>query len=96
MRHLKDARLLDLRHHAAGVVACAGVRFVEGVNGRQAVVEHVEEADHLERAERLAITSRLAELDQARVDAGLRLELGVLVDPVVIQATAWAAFTPEQ
>ena len=39
----------------------------------------------------LAVRARLAELDQARVDAALQQELGVLVDAVVVHAAAAVA-----
>src|SRR6476646_5847086 len=80
------ARLLDLPEHVVGAIARLRLGFEEGVDRRQAIVQHVEDRDHLERA--VAVLGRLAELDQARVDAALEQELGVLVDRIVVHAAA--------
>src|SRR5947208_9416973 len=83
------ARLLDLPEHDVGAVARLRLGLEEGVDRRQAVVQHVEDRDHLERA--VAVLGRLAELHQARVDAALEQELGVLIDRVVVHAAAGVA-----
>src|SRR5436190_16221500 len=44
------ARLLDLPEHVVGAVARLRLGLEEGVDRRQAVVQHVEDRDHLERA----------------------------------------------
>ena len=89
MGQVQQLRLLDLPQHVVGAVALVRLRVEEGVDGRQTVVEHIQDRHHLQRAQ--AIGGRLAEFHQARIDAALQQELGVLVDAVVVHAAAHMA-----
>src|SRR5690606_18444147 len=68
VRQRQRTGLFDLPQHAVGAVAAMRLGFVEGVDGRQSVVEHIDDRDHLQ-AGRLASLIGFVELDQARVDA---------------------------
>ena len=77
--------LPDLPQDRIGTQACARqIRIVERVDGREAIVEHVDDADHAQRA-------IFAELDQAAVDMTLQEEARVLVAAVLIHAATLMA-----
>ncbi len=90
VRQAERARLLDLPEHVEGAVAAFRIGVVEGIDGRKAVVQHVEDGHHAQRAG-LAVGRRIPEFDQPRVHAALQQELRVLVDAVVVHAAAGMA-----
>jgi hypothetical protein len=62
-------------------LAAGSVRIVEGVDRRQAVVEHIEDADHAQHAV-------VGEFDQAGVHPALQQEVRVLLVAVLVHAAA--------
>ena len=63
--------LLDLPQHVVVAIAGVGVRLVKGVDGRDAVFEHIHNGDHFEGAS-FSVLQALAELDQVRIHAALQ------------------------
>ena len=83
-------RLLDLPQHAVGAVVGAGFGLIEGVHGRETIVQHIDNRHHFE-AVGLAVLAGLDKLNESRIHSALEQKLAVLVDVVVVHATAGVA-----
>lgn len=90
MGKAKLTRLLDLPQHTVGAIVGAGLGLVEGIDGRETIVEHIDNRHHFE-AVGLAIVAGLDKFNESRIDSALEQKLAVLVDVVVVHAAAGMA-----